>query len=125
MARSRSRGAPDEGPAPLNTVRFAEPWSAFARGGLVPRREIPIDPQQPEQYRYRINICVVGDDGRPSYRRVEYDSPVQIRPENLQLVVEVTLRETGRGTYRHGRRIGGPVGSQPCGATVESITRRE
>lgn len=109
---------------PPNTVRFADPWLAFARGGIIPRREIPINPNQPEEYRYRLNLCVIAADGTPTFRRVEYDSPVQIRPEALQRIITVTVNDTQAQTYRHGRRVTGPLTSQPCGATVEGITRR-
>lgn len=109
---------------PVNTVRFAEPWLGFARGGIVPRREIPINASQPEEYRYRLNLCIIAADGTPAFRRVEYDSPVQIRPETLQRIVAVTVEEAKGPTYRHGRRVTGPLTNQPCGATVEGITRR-
>jgi|SRR5688572_1433049 len=124
MARSRPRGGSGSEPTPSNTVRFGEPWSTFARGGIVPRREIPINPNQAEEYRYRLNLCVIAADGSPTFRRVEYDSPVQIRPETLQRIVALTIDETGNRTYRHGRRVTGPLSGQPCGATVEGITRR-
>lgn len=109
---------------PPNTVRFAEPFAGLARGGIIPRREIPIDPGQAEEYRYRLNLCVVAADGTPTFRRVEYDSPVQIRPEQLFRVVAITVEDTKAKTYRHGRRITGPLTGLPCGATVEGITRR-
>lgn len=124
MARSRPRGGSSGDPTPPNTVRFSEPWDRLARGGIIPRREIPINAGQPEEYRYRLNLCVIAEDGSATFRRVEYDSPVQIRPETLQRIVSLTIQETGNRTYRHGRRVSGPLTSEPCGATVEGITRR-
>lgn len=124
MARRRSDSPYDP---PTNRIRFSSPWDRLARGGLIPRREIPINPGQPEEYRYRLNLCVIGRDGGPVYRRIEYDSPVQIRPETLQLVITTTLTDifgSERGTYRHGGPLTRAASNQPCGATVESITRR-
>jgi len=124
MARAR-RGGTDAMGVPDPTVRFSADLAPLARGGVIPRAQIPTIAGLDAEYRYVLNVCVQDPStGEFGFRRIELDSATQIRDYNLAAITESLLQSASSATYRHGRRQDLGSGPISCGATIERIFRR-